>query len=70
LAQAGPYVDVEFRIPNIDKARELPGYDPKVTLEVGIEKTTPWYAQRMNADVGGRPFLKEVSPPNPLPKNF
>lgn len=39
------YPDVEIRVPNIDKARELVGFEPTVTLEEGIERTIAWYRQ-------------------------
>ena len=39
--------DVELRIPNIDKARELLQYEPKVDLEEGLLRTVYWY--RRNA---------------------
>ena len=35
--------DVELRIPNIDKARELLDYDPSVNLEEGLLRTIYWY---------------------------
>jgi nucleoside-diphosphate-sugar epimerase len=35
--------DVELRIPNIDKARELLGYEPRVDLEEGLARTIDWY---------------------------
>lgn len=38
-----PGVDVDLRIPSIDKARELLGFSPKVELRNGIEKTVAWY---------------------------
>ena len=37
------YVDVELRIPSIDKAQELLGYKPKVDLNEGIIRTYQWY---------------------------
>lgn len=37
------YVDVDIRIPSIDKARELLKYEPKVDLKEGILKTVDWY---------------------------
>lgn len=37
------YVDVELRMPSIEKAREILGYSPKVDLEEGIVKTAEWY---------------------------
>ncbi len=42
------YPDVETRVPNIDKARELLGYEPDVSLEDGIEKTIAWYRQQLS----------------------
>ena len=41
------YPDVELRIPNIDKARQLLGYEPKVDLEEGLLRTIEWYRRRM-----------------------
>jgi len=38
--------DVELRIPNVDKARRLLGFDPKVDLEDGIMRTLAWYRDR------------------------
>ena len=37
--------DVEHTCASIDKARALLGYDPKVTFEEGILRTTDWYLQ-------------------------
>ena len=36
-------VDVELRIPNIDKARSLLSYEPRVDLEEGLSRTIEWY---------------------------
>lgn len=33
------YVDIEIRVPNIDKARNILGYEPKVELQEGILRT-------------------------------
>lgn len=44
-----PHTDVELRIPNIDKARKLLGYEPKVDLEEGILRTIAWYRERLEA---------------------
>lgn len=46
------FPDVELRIPNIDKARKLLGYEPKVDLETGLLRTIDWYRKRQ---AGGRP---------------
>lgn len=37
------YVDVDLRVPNIDKAKEVLGYKPVVELSKGLEKTIDWY---------------------------
>jgi len=41
-----PYTDVELRIPNIDKARRLLGFEPAVDLEEGLLRTIAWYRER------------------------
>jgi UDP-glucose 4-epimerase len=40
------YTDVEMRIPNIDKARTLLGWEPKVDLDEGLVRTIAWYRER------------------------
>ena len=40
--------DVELRIPNIDKARELLHYAPKVDLEEGLLRTIYWYRRHLD----------------------
>ena len=37
------YVDVELRIPSIEKAEKLLNYKPKTDLNTGIKKTFAWY---------------------------
>jgi dTDP-glucose 4,6-dehydratase len=39
------YVDVELRIPDIEKAKELLGYFPKIDLDAGLIKTIEWYGK-------------------------
>ena len=41
------YTDVELRIPNVDKARELLGFEAKVDLDEGLERTIAWYQERL-----------------------
>ena len=43
------YADVELRIPNVGKARELLGWEAKVDLDEGIERTIAWYRQKLAA---------------------
>jgi dTDP-glucose 4,6-dehydratase len=40
------YADVELRMPNIDKAKRLLGYNPKIGLEEGIRRTVAWYRDK------------------------
>ncbi len=40
------FADVELRIPNIDKARERLGFEPRVDLEEGLARTIAWYRER------------------------
>jgi UDP-glucose 4-epimerase len=43
------YTDVELRIPNVDKSRELLGFEPRVELDEGLERTVAWYRSRKPA---------------------
>jgi nucleoside-diphosphate-sugar epimerase len=43
------YVDVEMRIPNVDKALKLLGWEPKVDLDEGLARTIAWYRERAPA---------------------
>jgi nucleoside-diphosphate-sugar epimerase len=45
------YTDVELRIPNVKKARELLGWEPKVELDDGLARTIAWYRERAIASV-------------------
>jgi UDP-glucose 4-epimerase len=40
------YADVELRIPNVEKAHELLGFEPRVELDDGLARTIAWYRQR------------------------
>jgi nucleoside-diphosphate-sugar epimerase len=39
--------DVELRIPNIDKARAILNFEPRVDLEEGLKKTADWYYDKI-----------------------
>src|SRR6266700_4201041 len=39
------YTDVELRIPNVEKARELLGWEPQVELDDGLARTIAWYRE-------------------------
>jgi UDP-glucose 4-epimerase len=41
------YVDVELRIPNATKARELLGFEARVELDEGLERTIAWYRSKL-----------------------
>ncbi|BAK97739.1 putative nucleotide sugar epimerase/dehydratase [Oscillibacter valericigenes Sjm18-20] len=42
------YVDVELRIPSIEKARTKLGYQPVFDLPSGLKKTIEWYRERLS----------------------
>jgi nucleoside-diphosphate-sugar epimerase len=44
------YADVELRIPNVEKARELLGFEPRVELDDGLARTIAWYRSRRLAE--------------------
>jgi UDP-glucose 4-epimerase len=43
------YIDVELRIPNVDKARQMLGFEAQVELDEGLERTIAWYRSRRPA---------------------
>ncbi len=43
------YVDVEMRIPNVEKAQRLLGWEPRVDLDDGLLRTISWYRERLPA---------------------
>jgi UDP-glucose 4-epimerase len=43
------YTDVEMRIPNVDKARKLLGWEARVDLDEGLARTIAWYRERQPA---------------------
>ena len=45
------YTDVELRIPNVRKARELLGWEPEVELDDGLARTIAWYREKLTASV-------------------
>ena len=40
------YADVELRIPNVEKAREVLGFEAKVDLDEGLARTIAWYREK------------------------
>jgi UDP-glucose 4-epimerase len=43
------YTDVELRIPNVEKARTLLGFEARIELDEGLERTIAWYRARLGA---------------------
>jgi UDP-glucose 4-epimerase len=43
------YMDVEIRIPNVDKARNAIGFEAKIDLDEGLGRTIAWYKERKPA---------------------
>lgn len=48
-----PYPDVELRVPDITRAREKLGFEPRFDLEQGLERTIAWYRQALDTDDRG-----------------
>lgn len=44
------YADIDIRVVNIDKAKRVLGYQPRVGLEEGLIKTINWYRERRDID--------------------
>ncbi|MCX7733540.1 MAG: GDP-mannose 4,6-dehydratase [bacterium] len=44
------YADVELRIPSIDKAKQILGFEPKVDLNEGIRRTIQWYREKIKRE--------------------
>ena len=47
----GKYEDVVRRVPDIRRARELLGFEPKVDLETGLRETIRWQADRRQSEL-------------------
>jgi UDP-glucose 4-epimerase len=43
------YTDVELRVPNVEKARQLLGFEAEVELDEGLERTIAWYREKLGA---------------------
>jgi UDP-glucose 4-epimerase len=46
----GRYEDVIRRVPDISRARELLGFEPKVSLEEGLRRTIAWQRERQRLE--------------------
>lgn len=42
-----PVPDIEIRVPSLEKARQVLGYQPSYDLRRGLELTTDWYRQNL-----------------------
>jgi nucleoside-diphosphate-sugar epimerase len=43
-----PFPDIEIRVPSLDKACQILGYQPKYDLRRGLELTTEWYKNHLD----------------------
>ena len=43
------YTDVELRVPNVEKARRLLGFEAGVELDEGLARTIAWYREKLGA---------------------
>ena len=48
-ASFGKYEDVVRRVPDISRARELLGFEPKIDLETGLRETIRWQDERRHS---------------------
>jgi UDP-glucuronate decarboxylase len=55
-----PQDDPRRRRPNIDRARELLGWEPKTKLEDGIRATIDWFARELADSVAGEPAVASI----------
>jgi len=44
------HMDVALRIPNISSARNDLGFEPKIEIDEGLNKTIDWYRKKLNID--------------------
>ena len=42
-----PFQDIELRVPNVEKARSLLGFEPRVELRDGLVRTIEWYREKL-----------------------
>jgi UDP-glucose 4-epimerase len=45
---ASPFPDISIRVPSLDKARRLLGYEPKYDLNTGLKLTIQWFCDNVN----------------------
>ncbi len=45
------YPDVEIRVPSIEKAEKLLGFEPQVSFEDGIQKTINWFTANLQTNL-------------------
>lgn len=43
-----PFPDIEIRVPSLEKARRILGYQPKYDIRCGLEKTIRWYRANLS----------------------
>jgi UDP-glucose 4-epimerase len=49
------YTDVELRIPNVEKARRVLGFEASVDLDDGLARTIAWYRMRLATPASSTP---------------
>ena len=49
-----PGPEVDLRVPSIEKAMLKLGFAPKISLEAGISRTIPWYAENLAGEISKR----------------
>lgn len=49
-----PGPEVDLRVPSIDKAMDVLGFRPKVSLEAGVARTVAWFSENLDSVTGKR----------------
>jgi dTDP-glucose 4,6-dehydratase len=50
IAKPLPKDDPQQRQPDISKARRVLGWEPEISLDAGMQKTIPWFAEQLNIE--------------------
>jgi dTDP-glucose 4,6-dehydratase len=60
-----PFPDISIRVPSLEKARRLLGYEPKYDLNTGLKLTIEWHQENFNLFQQGGAIVPAV-PASPL----
>jgi dTDP-glucose 4,6-dehydratase len=55
-----PFPDISIRVPSLEKARRLLGYDPQYDLKTGLELTIQWHCMNCVAPLASIPTTSHL----------